>query len=145
MTGLAGGYNETRRAVDMRWQRYDERDLQGYRVTRESDGKQICPASGTVQDGLSCTDPDPPAAGSKYRVEAFDCQDLKAPVCTLRAGAGAFTPTITPVTGSTPPAAPTGLTASVVDGKPTLSWTAPACVHEWTGSLLPDLPRQPYS
>ena len=54
----------------MRWQRYDERDLQGYRVTRELDGKADLPAAGRV---LSCTDPDPPAAGSAYKVEAFDC------------------------------------------------------------------------
>ena len=29
-----------------------------------------------------------------------------------------------------PPDAPTGLTASVVDGKPTLTWTAPATVPD---------------
>ena len=34
VSGLVGGYNATRDVVDMRWDRYDERDLQGYRVER---------------------------------------------------------------------------------------------------------------
>jgi hypothetical protein len=112
----------------MRWDRYDERDLKGYRVVR-SDGKQICPAAGAVQDGLSCTDTNPLAAGSKYEVFAVDCIDLKAAACSHRDGAGNKTSTLTPG-GGTAPDAPTGLTASVIDGKPTLSWTAPATVPD---------------
>jgi prepilin-type N-terminal cleavage/methylation domain-containing protein len=126
--GVIAGYNKTRKVVDMRWDRYDERDLQGYRVVRLSDGKQICPATaGQLQDGLSCTDTSPD--GSAYEVYAVDCVDLKAPACSHRDGIGSVTPAI-PLVGGTEPDAPTGLTASVVDGKPTLSWTAPATVPD---------------
>jgi Tfp pilus assembly protein PilV len=129
VTGFVGGYNATRKVVDMRWDRYDERDLQGYRVERVLDGAQICPATGGFQNGLSCTDTDPPLLGSIYRVYAVDCVDLKAPTCAPRDGAPANTATITLVGGKAPDA-PTGLTASVVDGKPTLSWTPPANVPD---------------
>ncbi len=129
VAGLVGGYNKSRGVVDMRWERYDERDLQGYRVTRMSDDQQICPASGSVQSGISCMDPNPPLLGSVYKVEAFDCVDLKAATCVLRDGADSFTAAISLV-GGTAPDAPTGLTASVVDGKPTLTWTPPATVPD---------------
>lgn len=125
VTGLVGGYNASRDVVDMRWERYDERDLQGYRVTRVLDNKVICP----LQDALSCTDEDPPLLGSLYKVEAFDCFDLKATTCSPRDGADAFTNTITLI-GGTPPDAPMDLTASVVDGKPTLTWTPPTNVPD---------------
>jgi type II secretory pathway pseudopilin PulG len=127
VSGLAAGYNKTRDVVDMRWDRYDERDLQGYRVERVTDGVQICPPTGGVQNGLSCTDTDPPLLGSVYRVYAVDCLDLKADTCEHRDGVASSTLTI-PLIAGTAPDAPTGLTASVVDGKPTLSWTPPANV-----------------
>lgn len=131
VTGFAAGYNPRTglggpRVVDMRWDRYDERDLQGYRVIRVLDGEQICPATGSVHKGLSCTDTDPPLLGSIYRVVAVDCVDLKATSCEPQEGAPADQ-LVTTVAG-TAPDAPTGLTAAVVDGKPTLSWTAPATV-----------------
>jgi prepilin-type N-terminal cleavage/methylation domain-containing protein len=125
VTDFAGGYNSTRGIVDMRWSRYDERDLQGYRVVRLADNKQICPASGSVQDALSCTDTAP--IPSTYAVYAVDCTDLAAANCVYRLGT-ASNFTMASVTAGTAPGAPTGLTASVVDGKPTLSWTAPASV-----------------
>jgi prepilin-type N-terminal cleavage/methylation domain-containing protein len=129
VTGGAGGYNETNNVVDMRWERYDERDLLGYVVTRVADGKQICPASGNYQTGLSCTDNGPfPPGGSDYKIEAVDCTNLKG-ICVPRTGEDAFTGLIgPPATPGTAPDAPTLLTASVVDGKPTLSWTPPATV-----------------
>ena len=127
VSGFAGGYNTSRvkaigdkGVVDMHWQRYDERDLQGYQVTRLLDNKVICP----LQQELHCTDMDPPLAGSRYVVEAFDCFDLKG-TCSLRDGDDTPTAVITLVAGPAP-AAPTNLTASVVDGKPTLTWTPPA-------------------
>jgi prepilin-type N-terminal cleavage/methylation domain-containing protein len=130
VTGLIGGYNKSRDVVDMRWDRYDERDLKGYRVVRLLDGKQVCPAAaGAVQDGLSCTDTSPLPLGSAYEVFAVDCLNLMAAACSHRDGLGSLTTAITPVAG-TAPDAPTGLTASVVDGKPTLSWTAPATVPD---------------
>ena len=60
VAGFVGGYNKSRDVVDMRWDRYDERDLQGYRVTRMSDNQQICPAAGGVHSGISCMDANPP-------------------------------------------------------------------------------------
>jgi prepilin-type N-terminal cleavage/methylation domain-containing protein len=129
VAGVIGGYNQSRGVVDMRWDRYDERDLQGYRVMRVADGTQVCPAGGGVQAGVSCTDANPPAAGSAYQVFAVDCTDLAANVCDLRNGSP-FTTAIIAAGGGTAPDAPTGLTASVVDGKPTLSWTVPATVPD---------------
>ena len=125
VSGFIGGYNASRNVVDMRWNPYDERDLQGYIVVREADGKQICPASGSVQQGLSCTDLHPLAAGSRYTLVATDCVDLKNGVNCTRPGVPAY---IGPIlgTGGTATSEPTGLAATVVDGKPTLTWTAPA-------------------
>ena len=127
VSNFVGGYNKTRDVVDMRWSRYDERDLQGYRVER-LDGTVIC----ALQEQLSCTDKNPPKLagvflGATYRVYAVDCVDLKAAACVKRDGAAASTPLLTDLGGAAP-SAPTGLTASVLDGKPTLSWTAPATV-----------------
>jgi type II secretory pathway pseudopilin PulG len=130
VTGLAGNWNSSRGVVDMRWNRYDERDLQGYRVVRVSDGQQVCPAAaGQLQEGLSCTDPSPPASGSAYQVYADDCVDLRAGTCVYRDGTSNTTAVLSDP-GGTAPDEPTGLTASVVDGKPTLSWTPPATVPD---------------
>jgi Tfp pilus assembly protein PilV len=129
VTGLISGYNAPKNVVDMRWNRYDERDLQGYVVIRQADGRQICPASGDLQDAISCTDTDP-LDSSTYQVFAADCQDLKTGFNCKRHGAYAETPAWGKTTTTNPvaPDKPTGLTAAVVDGKPTLTWTAPATV-----------------
>jgi Tfp pilus assembly protein PilV len=124
VAGFDGGYNKSQKSIDMRWDRYDERDLQGYRVVRLSDGQEICP----LQGELHCTDRNPPPGGSVYRLFAVDCVDLKASTCVHRDGAGVDRPIQN--TAGTPPDAPIGLTASVVDGKPTLAWTAPASVPD---------------
>jgi prepilin-type N-terminal cleavage/methylation domain-containing protein len=126
VSGLRGGYNASRKVVDLQWDRYDERDLQGYVVVRTLDNKQICPASGSLQDATSCMDPDPLPL-STYAVYAADCKDLKNSIDCTNRGAPAITlplGTLTPRTAGDP-AEPTGLAASVVDGKPTLTWTAP--------------------
>ena len=128
ISGFVGGYNSSRDVVDMRWNRYDERDLQGYRVVRVTDNKQICPATaGDLQQGLSCTDTKPLPVLSSYQVFAVDCLVLSASSCSHRDGE-ALPPLDVKILPGTAPDAPTGLTASVVDGKPTLSWTAPATV-----------------
>jgi hypothetical protein len=123
VANLISGYNASRKVVELRWDRYDERDLQGYIVVRDSDGVQVC----SLQDGVTCVDPAPPGS-STYTVYAADCQDLKNSVNCTRRGTGTVTPARGSATGQdpTPPDQPTGLTATVVDGKPTLSWTAPA-------------------
>jgi prepilin-type N-terminal cleavage/methylation domain-containing protein len=127
VTGLVAGYNAPMKVVDMRWNRYDERDLQGYVVIRKADGTQICPAVGKLQEGVSCTDPKPLPSGSTYAVYAADCEDLMNGLNCERRGIAAVTPTLSPPTGGNAgPDQPTGLAASVMDGKPTLTWTAPA-------------------
>jgi prepilin-type N-terminal cleavage/methylation domain-containing protein len=135
VTGLVGGYNASRKVVDMRWDRYDERDLQGYVVVRLADGKQICPATGSLQDETICTDPDP-LANSAYAVYAADCKDLKNSIDCANKGAPATSDEWGRDTSSPAgdPGKPTGLTASVLDGKPTLAWTAPAV--EGDGPIL---------
>jgi len=128
---LVSGYNAPLGVVEMRWKPYDERDLQGYVVIRTVDQEQICPASGALQQGLSCTDPDP-LDSSTYEVYAADCENLKTGFKCERRGQA----TLTPSRGRadpqpldpTQPGQPTGLTATVVDGKPTLAWTAPSSV-----------------
>ncbi|MDP9318862.1 MAG: fibronectin type III domain-containing protein, partial [Actinomycetota bacterium] len=128
--GLIGGWNKTKDVVDLRWSRYDERDLKGYVVKRN--GAQICPASGVAQEALTCTDTSPPSALLlTYTVYAVDCTDLAA-----RTGCNRLSPVASTVVTSkaltsafpnfTSP--PTGLTATVVDGLPQLSWTAPSSV-----------------
>ena len=128
LTNVAGGYNDRFKVWDLRWDRYDERDLQGYKVVRVNDNTTIC----ALQQGVTCTDKTWPASSLVlpiYKVVAIDCTDLMdATTCTRE---GAFDPLLLPA-GPTarpnPPDQPTGLTASVVDGKPTLAWTAPATV-----------------
>jgi prepilin-type N-terminal cleavage/methylation domain-containing protein len=149
VTGLVAGYNAPMKVVDMRWNRYDERDLQGYVVIREADGTQICPAVGDLQQGVSCTDRNP-LASSTYAVYAADCDDLMNGLNCTRRGIAAVTPALGTATGggATGPDQPTGLTASVLDGKPTLTWTAPAAgpngpirfyrIYRDTGTSLAD-------
>jgi prepilin-type N-terminal cleavage/methylation domain-containing protein len=128
--GFVGGWNKTKNVVDLRWSRYDERDLQGYVVRRN--GTKICPASGVAQDALTCTDTSPPTGSDlTYQVFAVDCANLAArtgcdrespvapAISTSKATASAFPDFTSP---------PTGLTATVVDGLPRLTWTAPGSV-----------------
>jgi hypothetical protein len=105
----------------MRWHRYPERDVVGYRVSRQSDGQVIC-----YGEESHCTDLDPPpAAGETYLVQAVDCLDLAQASCTPRYGTDAELP-VTLAAGAAPPA-PTNLVPSVVDGYPQLDWDpAPA-------------------
>ena len=129
LTNVIGGWNETGGVIDMRWDRYEERDLQGYRVIRVLDNKLICPAAGEELK-VSCVDKAPPASFTSlgvpvvYRVFAMDCVNLKT--STNCANGGVETLLTVTKSAAAAPAAPTGLTASVIDGKPSLSWTAPA-------------------
>ena len=70
----------------MRWNRYDERDLQGYRVERAGRHGRL-----RTSGKLSCTDKNPPMLagiflGATYRVFAVDCADLEAAACVKRDG-----------------------------------------------------------
>jgi prepilin-type N-terminal cleavage/methylation domain-containing protein len=124
---LVAGYNASRNVVDMHWKRYDERDLQGYVVIRDADSKQICPKVGALQEGVSCTD-FAPLPSSTYSVYAADCVDLLNGVNCTHRGVPDTTPALGTSTPSNPTTAgqPTGLSAAVIDGKPTLTWTAPS-------------------
>jgi Tfp pilus assembly protein PilV len=125
-SGFAGGHNvRFGGVVDMHWQRYPERDVRGYQVTR-ADGEVICPSDGTAYTtATSCTDLDPRALPlDRYEVVAVDCADLAVTPCAPRyTGAVAtITPALLPLPA---PPAPTGATCSVVDGVPTLTWDGP--------------------
>ena len=74
---------------------------------------------------VTCTDSNPIA--SSYALYAGSTARTSPPptACTGSAQPRACSIALT---SGTAPDAPTGLTASVVDGKPTLSWTAPATV-----------------
>jgi prepilin-type N-terminal cleavage/methylation domain-containing protein len=125
--GFIGGWNETNKVVDLRWSRYDERDLQGYVVTR--DGVQVCPAGGGSQQGLSCSTTQTDQTAT-YKLYAWDCADLKARLNCSRPSPTPVTVVVDKAPGQTDPAPsePTELTATVVDGLPRLTWTAPSSV-----------------
>ncbi len=126
--GFVGGWNKTHQVVDLRWSRYDERDLQGYVVKRN--GTQVCPAPGGDPLALSCSTPLSDPIGATYELYALDCQDLKQRInCTRPSPTPSSVIVVKALGQLTPaPSAPTGLTASVVDGLPQLSWTAPSSV-----------------
>jgi prepilin-type N-terminal cleavage/methylation domain-containing protein len=126
--GFIGGWNKTHQVVDLRWSRYDERDLQGYVVKRN--GVQVCPTAGDPQQALSCSTPLSDPIGATYDLYALDCQDLKQRINCTRPSPTPSSVTVLKAPGDDTPApsAPTGLTATVVDGLPQLSWTAPSSV-----------------
>ena len=81
---VVGGWNETNNVVDMRWDRYDERDLQGYRVVRGSRQPEVCPAAAATSSRRTCTDSAAaravglhPGVAAVYEVYAMDCTDLQ--------------------------------------------------------------------
>jgi type II secretory pathway pseudopilin PulG len=124
--GFAGGYNARFDVVDMHWQRYPERDVRGYRVTRVSDGAVVCPADGSAYTtATSCTDHDPNGpADDQYEVAAVDCLNLAVTPCSYRYSANTSSIT-TPLVALPAPDAPTGVTCTVTDGVPTLDWDTP--------------------
>jgi prepilin-type N-terminal cleavage/methylation domain-containing protein len=131
---VTGGYNPTFGVVDLHWGLYYERDLVGYVVRR--DGVKVCPASGVAQKELRCIDGGVTDGTHVYQVFAVDCLDLKARTGCDREGAPSDPVTVTVDTtpGPAAPSAPTGLTATVIDGLPHLTWTAPSSVP--AGSIL---------
>jgi hypothetical protein len=145
VTGFQGGYNSRFGIVDLRWTRYPERDVIGYRVYRVADNKLICPSNGApTTSKLSGADPAPLPAGSEYRVVAVDCLDLAAASCSPREGAPSSK--TGPSTATTPPDPPTALVPSVVNGVPEIDWTAPTGgasilfyrIYRDTGNGFPD-------
>lgn len=145
VSGLTGGYNSAFGAVDLNWTAYPERDVRGYLVYRDSaaPGNLVCPSNGDPYiKGTSCTDTSPGTGGSRtYIVEAVDCQTLAATDCSPRGGQQASR-SVT-LSAGTPPTAPGTLTATIVDGLPTLSWTAvPGAafyrIYRDTGTTLAD-------
>ena len=78
-----------------------------------------------------------------YEVAAIDRMDLKATSSSLRDGDKKALSI--PLTTSTRPDEPTGLSVSVVDGSPVVTWTAPS-VNAGRGTAsdppLPHLPRR---
>jgi fibronectin type 3 domain-containing protein len=103
----------------MHWQKYPERDVIGYRVYRDTidAAHLVCDTKKT-----SCTDANPGTVGSThhYYVVALDCTSLYGS-CTSREG----TPFDLPVTltAGLSLVPPVGLSATITDGLPVLTWT----------------------
>jgi type II secretory pathway pseudopilin PulG len=119
-TGVVGGWNATRSAVDLDWNQNPESDIVGYHVERTAAGltQQVC---ATGPEVTTCHDAAPPVATSyDYRVYALDKADSAG---TIRRGASSAVKTVVPTTVAPNP--PPTLTASVVDGAYRLDWTAP--------------------
>jgi prepilin-type N-terminal cleavage/methylation domain-containing protein len=120
-TGLVGGWNATRSAVDLDWNQNPESDIVGYRVFRTPAGgatQQVCATGPKV---TTCHDATPPIADSyAYYVVALDEQDSSG---TKRPGPASEIKTVVPTTLAPNP--PATLQASVVDGANRLDWTAP--------------------
>lgn len=124
-----GGWNQRLGVVDFKWNRNDERDIQGYRVLRADNTvvcsttfQNYCTDSGSFSGGLAAT---------TYTAYAIDCDNLKTATNCTRKGAVATWPvTLSQLTNA--PSQPTGLTAAIVDGKPSLSWTAPSSIPAGT-------------
>jgi type II secretory pathway pseudopilin PulG len=123
---LDGGYDTrfSSGVVDLKWSRYPENDVQGYRVYRDG-STLVCPSDGSsFVTSTSCTDTNPGLPGTlhTYTVKAFDCGDLLHRTNCDRAGA-ASTPKIVALLPGVPLSAPTNVTMSIVDGQPRLDWT----------------------
>jgi type II secretory pathway pseudopilin PulG len=119
--------------VDLDWLRNRERDVIGYRVWRVDllGGRtQICEDAGlTYTVKTSCTDETPVnislgAGLPNYEVAAVDRLDLAATSSVVRDGDKE--PISIPLTASTRPDEPTGLSVSIVDGSPVVTWSAPS-------------------
>lgn len=114
--GLSGGRNGS--VVDLQWLPNAERDIAGYRVFRlklgsESADPEVCSLTAKTY----CHDPSPPDPSTypdvEYYVVAYD-SSRSAKSSNLSVAQ----------TGNTAPDPPSNLSASFVDGLPTLSWTA---------------------
>jgi prepilin-type N-terminal cleavage/methylation domain-containing protein len=126
--GFVGGWNETHKVVDLRWDRYDERDLQAYVVKRN--GNEVCRRVAGAQQELSCSTSDIGLLGGTYQLYALDCTDLKARTGCDRPSPTPATVVVLKAPSQVTPASsvPTNLTATVVDGLPKLTWSAPTSV-----------------
>lgn len=124
-TGLVGGWNATRGAVDLDWNQNPESDIVGYRVYRVlPDGARQevdCPTNpATNPEVTTCHDASPPPAASYvYELVALDETDASG---ATREGPPALK-TVVPTTLA--PSPPPTLQASVVSGAYRLDWTAP--------------------
>jgi prepilin-type N-terminal cleavage/methylation domain-containing protein len=123
LAGVAGGYNaQFGGVVDMHWQAYGERDVVGYQVYRDDPTVASNLVCNLTTDKTSCTDPNPGSPGSthSYYLRAMDCTSLLGS-CSPRPGTN--TRLDVTLTGGTALPAPDGLTGTVTDGLPTLTWT----------------------
>jgi type II secretory pathway pseudopilin PulG len=129
LSNVIAGWNDRFQVVDFRWDRYEERDLQGYRVERVlPTAKTICPSGTSPTFQNYCTDTSASnSVPNVYEVYATDCVNLYLSTGCTNPGVKT-TITVYPTAPLGAPSQPTGLTASVVDGKPTLAWTAPSSV-----------------
>jgi len=127
-TGLVGGWNATRQAVDLVWSQNDESDVVGYRVYRRSEGgaaEQVCATGATVTTCHDDTHPEPFASFYDYYVVAMD----ETTTGSTREGAPSVELRVVPTTFRPNP--PAQLSAAVVDGNNHLTWTDPLPLDEF--------------
>jgi fibronectin type 3 domain-containing protein len=111
--------------MELEWAQNPERDVLGYRVYRLglSSKTRVCPASTAGTDAVitktTCTDSAPNTLGL-YQVVAVDRPTLGNPASGTREG---DTTNFVATNLGTRPAAPAGLTASIVDGRVRLQWS----------------------
>ena len=113
--GLTGGRNGT--VMELQWLANPERDIKGYQVYRRKMGVETFdPIVCSLTTKTECVDENPPAADLSvtYYVVAIDGGDRRG-----QSADKTFAPT-----ANVPPLSPSQLTGSIVDGQPTLTWTA---------------------
>jgi prepilin-type N-terminal cleavage/methylation domain-containing protein len=124
VTGLIGGWNAYRDAVDLEWNQNEESDIVGYRVYRSADGgawEQVCSTGPAVTECHDDSHPEPFADGYEYYAVALD---EVSDTGTTREGEPSETlPVVPSDLGPNPPGT---LTRSAVAGHYRLDWTVPA-------------------
>jgi len=114
--GLNGGRNGS--IFELEWSRNPERDIQGYEVYRRKMGTEtVDPLVCTLTTKTECVDQNPPAAPASvtYYVVAVDGG-------AHGRGQSADKPFLQAANQA--PSPPAQLSGSIVDGQPTLTWTA---------------------
>lgn len=126
-SGLEGGWNATRQAVDLEWSQNDESDVVGYRVYRRTEGgaaEQVCATGPTVSACHDDTHLEPFAAYYDYYVVAMD----ETTTGSTREGAHSEELRVVPTVFHPNP--PAMLNASVVEGNNHLTWADPEPLDE---------------
>ncbi len=124
-TGLEGGWNATRQAVDLDWSQNNESDIVGYRAYRRTapDGpaELVCATAATVTECHDASHEEPLAAAYDYYVVALD--EVSSTGAKREGLPSATLPVVPTENHPNPPAT---LTATLADGVNQLDWSSPA-------------------